>query len=165
MSSRYTGSLQTMRDLADDDIVSAVDMDAIRGNIEYIQYPNYEWTLWMAGATSISSTSWVQVSPTYTRTIVSAGGLWDLTYNVPVGNSVVSGGWYFTIFVDSVNIGDATYGLSGGGGNIGLQMVPVRAQVQLDAGNHTVDLYARVSAGTWVCKNDLYSLVFLGKET
>lgn len=165
MTSRYTGTYQTMVDLDDDDIVSAVDMDALRVNLEVLQYPNYEWNLWMAGATNISSTSWVLVSPTYTRTIESAGGLWDLAYHIPVGNSVVSGYWMFTIYVDGVNIGHPTYGIVGGTGNIAFQMVSARMQVQLDAGSHTVELYARVSAGTWVCKNDFYSLVFIGKES
>jgi len=148
-----------MRDFGVREVVPASEMDIIRENIEHIhQVPEYVFLVTVLSPVSITSSTWAGITG-MDSTFTSTGGLVEVQYQVPVATSTVSGYLALTLYLDGVNIGNASVGLATYNSNTGAQILTVRALARPDAGLHTVSLFARVTAGTWVVGNSASAAV------
>ena len=159
-------SYVTMLDLDVLDVVGADEMDAIRENIEQLHLPNHFSDVITGTNVAINSTSWVKVSAAFDKTFQSAGGVWDIEYRVPTIPVAPGGVLYLTFYIDGVNVGNTTYGVHAGTVNYYSPNLPVRWVGEVSAGEHTVELYARVSSGsnTWQVTTVGYPLTINGTE-
>lgn len=142
----------TMNDLATDDLVTEADMDAIRGNIEYLLDPNKAVVLRNNGGVySTTSTSFVDVDGTNVKvTLTTNGGpvliLASGAYNGSTG--AILG---FDIDVDGARVGNGyTYGLLyvyADSNEYRLMSLPVLV-TGLSAGSHTFKLQWKVNTAT-----------------
>lgn len=102
-----------MRNLATGDLVTETDMDAIRGNIEYLFTPNSaSIMLTDAGTISSTSTIWHDIHEDLEVTLTTYGGPVLLTftasfYGVTVGNIA-----FFDVAVDGTLVSGCTYGIT-----------------------------------------------------
>jgi hypothetical protein len=143
-------SWTTMNDLATDDLVTEADMDAIRGNIEYLLAPP-SGTCSRETTTTTTSTSFVDVDATNQAiTITTAGGHVQVTFNV-VMELVASGSLYLDIDQDGSRAGGANGLIYQGylAGDHQREAITVSWLFEdLEAGSHTFKLQWKVNTGT-----------------
>lgn len=142
-----------MKDLDTGDLVTATDMDAIRGNIEYLLSPNAGRTLYTGGAYTTTSTSFVDVDGAGTAlevTITTHGGPVLVCLTGSVTNNASGSRTYVDIAVDGTRLGRA-------GGLIELRHCANNAEMSavisilvtgLAAGSHTFKPQWRTDANT-----------------
>ena len=140
----------TMTDLSTDDLVTEADMDALRGNIEYLLDPNKQRILRDNGSDyTTTSTSFVDVDATnLAATITTNGGPVLVIVNSVVWNS---GGYTdFDVTVDGARIGGSfAWGLLRTTNGGSFETFCIAALVPgLSAGSHTFKLQWKVTAGT-----------------
>jgi len=144
---------ETMQDLTTGDIVTEADMDAIRGNIEYLLEPNSDADDSVADFTT-TSTSFVDVGAAYTRTVTSFGGPLLILFTVSVDYDSAT----YTKF--EVDIDGSPYSGNGVDGIAGSRTdssnndtVTILIRAEVDAGAHTIKLQWRSQpAGTSAIK-------------
>lgn len=98
---------QTMGNLALGDLVTEADMDAIRGNIEYLLAPNYDQKVMTSGTITTTSTTYAELSAQYAKgTVVTNGGHVEVGFTANMNmNASTSNGIEFDLSVDSVQLG------------------------------------------------------------
>jgi len=144
-----------MNDLTTGDLVTEADMDALRGNLEYLLDPNHQRIRRDSGNYSTTSTTFVDVDSTnLSITLETHGGpvLVSLVGAASMsGASVVT---YFDLTVDGVRQGSAS-GTGDGLLAFGSPASSVRHNVSfgylitgLPAGTYTFKLQWRVSSST-----------------
>lgn len=145
-----------MDDLETGDTVTEDDMDAIRGNIEYLLDPNKQRILRdNSGTYSTTSTEFVDVDATnLAATITTYGGPVLVIVSANIGNSIAAYATMLDVDVDGTRIGaDFAYGLvyeeSHGAGVGYLANASFCVLVTgLEAGSHTFKLQWRVEGNT-----------------
>ncbi len=142
-----------MRDLATDDLVTEADMDAIRGNIEYLLDPNRQRILRDNGSYyATTSTAFVDVDATnLAATLDTHGGpvlalVSGSAWNASAGSAV-----YLDLAVDGARVGASFAGLllvtsiaAGEEHNASFALLVTG----LAAGSHTFKLQWKVNGGT-----------------
>ena len=144
----------TMTDLATGDLVTEADMDAIRGNIEYLLDPNNDSDV-RSAAYSTTSTTFVDIDAgNLSLTVVTNGGSLLVVFSVSAYSSVGPDRFYFDIDVDGTRIGAAGGGVGyivQGNNNTGFQFASsvtlVALVTGLSAASHTVKPQWRVTTG------------------
>lgn len=142
----------TMNDLATGDLVTEADMDAIRGNIEYLLDPNQERILRdNGGYYQTTSTSFVDVDATHlAATLVTHGGPVLVIVSASGTHSAAGGRLALDIAVDGTRLG-GNYGLAEGAAPAANYRVNLSFAVLvtgLSAGSHTFKLQWLTSAAT-----------------
>ena len=141
-----------MTDLDTDDLATAADMDAIRGNLEYLLNPNSETIKWTGGnKTPGGLATWYDIDGTNLKIeIESFGGPIYIFAQFHWTHTLVGGKGQFDIEVDGSNVG-GTDGLyhqeSRVAGNVFTATLPYIA-IGLAAGTHTLKLRFKTTANT-----------------
>lgn len=158
-------SWTTMRDLTTGDLVTEADMDAIRGNIEYLLNPNIDEYIDTNTATSYSttSTSFVDVDNTNLNlTITTYGGPVLILVMGALRGPAASEYVYLDVSIDGSREGDTTRGLVAAT-STSLQRGSLINMIKtgLSAGSHTFKLqYASESGSAAYFKADYGSVIF-----
>lgn len=144
-------SWTTMNDLATGDLVTEADMDAIRGNIEYLLDPNKARVLRNnSGNYTTTSTAFVDVDATNLAvTLTTNGGPVLVIASGAARNTSSSDATCFDAAVDGTRIGaDFDQGLVRVTGTNYGSMAFAALVTGLSAGSHTFKLQWRVTAAT-----------------
>jgi len=145
----------TMNDLSTGDLVTEADMDAIRGNIEYLLDPNHQRIRRDAGNYTTTSTSFVDVDAANLRiSLETHGGPVLVCLTGAASMNGVGALMYFDVEVDGVREGSP---LATGAGLLALSSISSGTQVNigfahlvtgLAAGTHVLKLQWHVSSIT-----------------
>ncbi len=138
----------TMRDIDTGELVTEADMDAIRGNIEYLLDPPVERHL-AASTPGTTSTSWVDADATNLKaTLTTSGGPVLVIVSGSTSQTGAASSNFFDVAVDGTRVSGHTDGLtqkySTGICNMSFEVLVTG----LAAGSHTFKLQWRVSGGT-----------------
>lgn len=154
-----------MNNLAAGDLVTEADMDAIRGNIEYLLVPNSFRNIASTGTYTTTSTSWTVVNAGFSNSITTYGGpllvyargVFSVSANsVMIGISVDG-----TVYPDPTLGGIRTYNTNADYRGL----VTITDLISLAAGAHTVALvWKQVTSGTATITMTEMPLVFFGLE-
>lgn len=144
-----------MNDLTTGDLVTEADMDALRGNLEYLLDPNHQLIRRDAGTYSTTSTSFVDVDPTnLALTLETHGGPVLVSLTGAGSMNSIGALTYFDVEVDGVRAGSSS---ASGAGLIAYTSPAASTQQNvsfsflvtgLAAGTHTFKLQWRVSSTT-----------------
>lgn len=142
---------QTMNNLSVGDLVTEADMDALRGNIEYLLDPNKQRALYTGGNFTTSSTSFVDVDATnISATLDTNGGPVLIVVSGSGSHSVAGGTFYLDVTVDGARQGGtkglwfADVGAANGNVGVGFSLLVTG----LSAAEHVFKLQWRVDAGS-----------------
>lgn len=158
----------TMNNLSTGDLVTEADMDALRGNIEYLLDPNRQRLLRNnGGAYSTTSTAFVDVDATNLAATITTNGGPVLVMVSAVGYVGNTGAYLaLDVAVDGTRLAAAhTGGLISPKFDVALSEKALAFAVLatgLAGGTHTFKLQWRVSAGTGYLQSDSGCPVHLG---
>lgn len=141
-----------MTDLDTDDLATAVDMDAIRGNLEYLLDPNSDAIKYTGGNKTLAVTgTWYDMDATNLKIdITSYGGPIYIFAEFHWAHGNVGGKGQFDFEIDGANVGgsDGLYNQeSRVAGNVNTCAMPYIA-IGLAAGSHTIKLRFKTNAAT-----------------
>jgi len=139
-----------MNELTAGDLVTEADMDAIRGNIEYLLTPNSEVIKRdNSGNYTTSSTSWVDVDATNLKiTLTTNGGHVLVTFTAAVLNDTTIQDVYLDLDVDATRFSTADNGLAVAVDSVALEQTLAFAVLVegLAAGSHDFKIVWKVQA-------------------
>jgi len=140
-----------MNNLAAGDDVLEADMDAIRGNIEYLLEPNYDCNITSGSGYTVTSTSWAKLDAALDISLDTHGGPVLILVTL-LANHASSGNGCWDIAVDGTRLGNANSGLAQTPIDTA-QPVTFHAISKPVAGTHTISIYVKATAGTLTVYN------------
>ena len=103
----------TMNDLSTGDLVTEADMDAIRGNIEYLLNPNEDNTAYLKGSNiSATNNTWQDVDATNLSLTITTYGGPVLIYFSGMAYVAASNIVYFDIDINGTRYANTTKGIA-----------------------------------------------------
>lgn len=141
----------TMTNLAAGDDVLEADLDAIRGNIEYLLEPNHDSNVTAGSGYTVTGTSWAKLDAALDITLESHGGPVMVLVTL-TANHASSGVGLWDIGVDGTRLGGSLGGLAET--SIGeVNTTTFHGITKPVAGSHVYSIYVKVTAGTLTVYN------------